>query len=1033
MKKILRRTFKILATLLVVFLALAIIIPILFKDKIVAEVKVAINDSINAKVDFEDVDISLLRDFPDISMGISKLEIVGIDTFKNIPLATMEGFNMSFDLISVISSKRPVELNHIGVKEAKINVLVTEDGLANYDIVKPAADPDAEVSFEIQLQSYEVNGLDLEYNDRMQNMSLSIEDLDHSGSGDFTQDVFDLKTKTKIARLDAKYQGIPYASDWNVLADMDILVDMVNQKYSLKDNELTLNELSLSGEGEIVLSEDKIDILAELNAPEHPFKDFLSVVPAAYTPDFEDVTARGRASVMAKVSGTYIEEKNIYPSFDIKTKISDGYLKYPELPQDISDINVDINLASKDQRMENIFLDISSFKMKIGENPIDGYFNSTGDLNNPRLVGAINGLLDFATLKDAFPIPDVKTLKGQLALNCRLNTYLQDALDQIYDKVEFTGDFDLRDFQMVYADYPEISIDESKLSVSPQKISLQKTDLILGKSDLAFTMDIKEPLAFFSSEEESVTNVSMNSNFLDLNEWMPETLENQNDSLPASAEVTPPNSTEINKNASVRYTTNIERLVYDSYTIDNIKSSGKLSSQTILLDNFSATIDDSDIQADGELRNLSDFTMNDGMLQGQMSIKSRKLDLNQFMTESETSSTSEQVTYMAPIIPKNVDVQINLKADELIYTNLDLKELKGELSIKNGQAILENMTTEALGGKMALEGMYDTEDPNKPGFSLKYDVSQLRFGKTFEKILTIQKLAPIAKFIDGVFNATFVVNGDITNDLMPDLTTISASGFMETLDGVVQGFGPLSKIGDKLGVSELKKWNIKNSKNWFEVENGTVNVKEFDHSIDDIAMKIGGKHSLKAMDYSIVATIPREKLKENGVTGLAETGLAFLENEAGKIGLNIDQGDFITLDISIGGSLLKPTLKIKPIASGGKTVKDVAKDQINETIDELKDEATEKATEVANTVKDSVQTVVDQQLDTLTTKAQEFIDDQKDAITGKADSMASDAINDVLENATNMLDDKTKNEVEDIKDKIKDFNPFKKRKKKDGN
>ena len=64
-----------LAIFLFLILGSLIAIPFLFKDEIIAQVKAAANESLTAKLEFSDVDISIFRNFPKLSVGLENLEI----------------------------------------------------------------------------------------------------------------------------------------------------------------------------------------------------------------------------------------------------------------------------------------------------------------------------------------------------------------------------------------------------------------------------------------------------------------------------------------------------------------------------------------------------------------------------------------------------------------------------------------------------------------------------------------------------------------------------------------------------------------------------------------------------------------------------------------------------------------------------------------------------------------------------------------------------------------------------------------------
>ena len=75
----LRKTIKVSAIVIAILLALAFKVPFLFKGKILTLAREQVNKNINAHVDFSDVDISLFRHFPRLSIGLENLQIVGTE------------------------------------------------------------------------------------------------------------------------------------------------------------------------------------------------------------------------------------------------------------------------------------------------------------------------------------------------------------------------------------------------------------------------------------------------------------------------------------------------------------------------------------------------------------------------------------------------------------------------------------------------------------------------------------------------------------------------------------------------------------------------------------------------------------------------------------------------------------------------------------------------------------------------------------------------------------------------------------------
>ena len=71
-----KKVLKIVAVFFLVIIIAFAAIPFIFKDKIKALVLKSINESVDARVAFEDVDLSLFKNFPQANVTIEKLSII---------------------------------------------------------------------------------------------------------------------------------------------------------------------------------------------------------------------------------------------------------------------------------------------------------------------------------------------------------------------------------------------------------------------------------------------------------------------------------------------------------------------------------------------------------------------------------------------------------------------------------------------------------------------------------------------------------------------------------------------------------------------------------------------------------------------------------------------------------------------------------------------------------------------------------------------------------------------------------------------
>jgi uncharacterized protein involved in outer membrane biogenesis len=250
----LKKIAKITGITLGALIVILFVAPFIFKGKIIAIAKEQINNNINAKVDFKDLNLSFFRHFPRVSVALEELQVVGIDVFAKDTLISAKEIDVAVNLFSVIGGKN-MKIYSVNIDEPRIHVIVNKDGKANYDIAKPdtaaatPADTAAASPFQMNLQHYAINNAYISYDDATMGMSTELVNFTHEGSGDFTSDLFTLKTNTTADAITFVYGGIPYLNKTKTGIDLDVEVDTKNSKYTWKTDEIALNDLKLATAG----------------------------------------------------------------------------------------------------------------------------------------------------------------------------------------------------------------------------------------------------------------------------------------------------------------------------------------------------------------------------------------------------------------------------------------------------------------------------------------------------------------------------------------------------------------------------------------------------------------------------------------------------------------------------------------------------------------------------------------------------------------------------------------------------------------
>ncbi|HEU4472427.1 MAG TPA: AsmA-like C-terminal region-containing protein [Flavisolibacter sp.] len=967
MKKFLKYT----GISLLILIVLAFLIPVLFKGKILKLVKSEINKNIEAKVDFDDLDISLFRHFPKITLSLNKISVAGKGAFEADTLLSANRFDASVDIMSLISGKN-IKIHGIYLGSPRIHALVNADGQANWDIAKQdtaktSESPGEPSSFAMKLEEYAIEDGYIFYEDRQAGMKAEISGLDHKGSGDFTDDRFLLSTSTKAGTASFTYENIPYLAGVKTAIDADFEVDNSTSTYHFKGADISVNELNLKGDGFFRLVNDStygMDI--SFNAPSNEFRHFLSLVPAIYKSGFDKLKTSGTAAFKGFVKGEYSPSR--MPAYEVDLTVKDGFFQYPDLPQPVQHIDIAARLSNSDGRPDNTVIDITKGHLELGKEPFDFKLLFRNPETARYIDALVKGSLDLGQLGSFIKLDAGTKLAGMLKADVFAKGNLL-ALEGQGGAFNAGGSIDISRLSYASPAFPQpisngslaIALANSGGTADATTVNISSGHLELGRDPIDFTLQIQKPVSDLNFSGTARGRFTL-------------------DNIKQFTALEPGTSVTGVMEADVAYSgskADIDKGAYDkinttgTVSLNNVnyvsadypeglklqQAKLQFNPKNIALQALEADFKQTHFSANGILNNLLGYAMHNEPLRGTVNVSANKLNLNDWMgSDTATASTATapataSAASTAPFpVPANIDMTLNATAGSLTYDKVVYSNVKGTLLVKDETVQLQNVQTEALGGQIAFGGSYGTKtSKTQPDVSLTYAIKDVDVQKAFLAYNTMQKLMPLGKFLSGKLSSQFSMTGKLNGEMMPDLGSLTGNGNFLLLQGVLSKFQPLDKLATTLNVDALKDISLKDIKTHFEFANGKVLVKPFNVKIKDIDMQIGGMHGIdQSISYIIAMKIPRSYL--------GASGNALVNNLAAQAtakGIPVTVSDIVDLHVNMGGSITNPVIKTDLKQAAGDASK------------ELKQQAAafvqQKVDSTKQTVKDSL-TVVKKQV-----------------------------------------------------------------------
>jgi hypothetical protein len=734
-------------------------------------------------------------------------------------------------------------------------------------------------------------------------MYAKLENFNYDLNGDFTQDNFVLNNLLDIAKTTFKISGVAYLNEVHTHLKADLDMDMPKMKFTFKENEFSLNDLTLGFDGFVEMPDTNIKMDLKFKANQTEFKTILSLIPSVYSKDFASVKTAGKLALDGYANGTYNALQ--MPAFGVNLSIKDAMFKYPTLPKSVNNINIDVKVVNPTGVLDATTIDVNKFHVEMAGNPIDITAHVKTPISDPGLRAEFRGTIDLSSVKDFIPTEKGDDLSGIIKSDISVAGNMSSIDKKEYDKFKASGSLAIDKMNYKTASLPyEVHLNTMLLNFTTQFVELAKFDAKMGKSD---------------------------------------------------------------------------------------------------------------VQANGRIDNLIQYLFKDSLIKGAFAINSNLMDLNELMGSSASTTAAAPATTTAPTstastvvaaVPANIDFNLDAKIGKVIYTNLILDNMIGNIIVRNQKVDMTNLKMNTMGGALTINGFYETSNIKKPTTGLNLKVENFDIQETFKTFNSVQKLAPVGQYAKGKFTATIEnFNTSLNQNMEPDLNAVKASGVFKTDKVNVGGFPPFMKLGEALKIEQLKNMDVSNLLVNYQIKDGRVVMAPFDTKISNVPTNISGSTGFdQTIDYKWKMAIPKSMF--GGAANSALSGLLAQGNAAA--GTNLTMGDKVNVTALFGGTVMKPTVKTSLKDDAKSTVATVTTQALNAGID--------KALIEAQKILDDAKAKCEQSK----TEAQATADKTKQEGYAEADKLVEQAGNPIAKIAAKKAAEVAKKKVDEKIQKIVD-------------
>ena len=416
----------------------------------------------------------------------------------------------------------------------------------------------------------------------------------------------------------------------------------------------------------------------------------------------------------------------------------------------------------------------------------------------------------------------------------------------------------------------------------------------------------------------------------------------------------------------------------------------ELSPRRVEVRSLRMRLGSSDVHMTGSVDNVLAYLLRGEDLEGRASFTSQRVDLDEWRSDRDLE--------LIPI-PARLDLALEGRVTRLEFADLEMADARGGLRLKDQRVTLEDFTLRTLGGRVGLNGFYETTDPARPTFSMKLALDSLDIPGAAAAVQTVRMLAPVSRFARDAFTAEVDLAGALGAGMTPLLDVLTGSGSLQTTTLALEGFPALARLSETLSLPRLANSTFRAIRSYIEIRDGRLHVRPFQVEAGDLRMAVAGSNGVdQTLDYQLTLSIPRAALGAE-----ADRAVQSLISKAGRTGLDLRAADSVHVRVGLAGTVTNPSVQTDfqgLVRAAGDRAREIVSDAVVQRVKEVEarvDSTLDDARRGAQARADSLVQAAETQAAAIRAEAARLAADLRQEAGRRADQLVEQARNPVDE------------------------------------
>jgi hypothetical protein len=893
--------------LLVLLVAIAFVINFIVTPKKLTPVVLdAANQTLNAHLDMESVELTFFSTFPQFGLKVKNGSLVSkalndSSWCKTDSLLSFKECVLTVNPIAYLTENRIV-VHNLSLEEVAVYAYRNKTGKANWEVTRasvdtiPADTASTDFNSEIDIRNIELKHANLVFDDRNTDIYSRIDDANLKLRLSLTKGVSTLGLKFDNKNILFWQQGELLVNKIATSLRTDIMVDRQTAVWKLKDTELDVNGIRLDVNGafrrDTVAKTIGMDLEYGLHAPS--METVLRMIPKSYVKDSK-VSAKGEVTVSGRVRGVYGDKK--LPAVSLKIGIKEASAQYKGLPYGIDEVTADFDAYVDLMRHQPSYLNLKIFHFKGAHTEVLADAKVDDLLDDPLITFHTKSTVDLDALAKTFPLQESVTITGKLDADMGMKCRLSALKKQDIGRMKLGGKLELKDFELKDTAKDFDFLGNATFRFRDNETLQAQMDvrkLVLRSRFLS--SDIERLVANVSSTNPQDTNriVSLQCDMevSKLRASMGDSIKLYSARAKAQAALGP-QEVDVTKPAidfslradslffsaaGTRMAMNVAGIKMKADKLNDSlwmpkgivgfnrlrfrtpefglpirmsKTAVTVDGPKITLKNASVRIGRSNMTATGDMMGVYRAMTKGEKLTAHLSLTSDLIDCNQLINSlSFPEDTTEVLTDSVPsemklfVIPRNIDFELQTDLKKVIFEKMLFENVHGAVDIKNQAIHLEDLSMRALDADMKAVMVYKAGSPRGGYAGFDFKIRNINIAKLVDFVPALDTIVPMLRSFKGRVMFDVAADARLDSAMNIRISTLRSAIHIKG-DSLVLMDGETFAEISKMLMFKNKKENVFDSISVnVTVHDGNVTVYPFLVEIDRYKAAVGGEQGL---------------------------------------------------------------------------------------------------------------------------------------------------------------------------------------------